>query len=381
MTTPRGHFRDPLRVITTICNRYPITYQSFLQKVYCILCSWIIQNYAGKTYPEIYSSLIEIQLRKDVVNNNAGSQRIVSSTALATSSNDGRPGLIRCSNCHHRGHPKSKCWAPGGDKEHEAPPWYKPPASKRSNTVAAATVPSGSNIAPPVVLTNVIDLGSDTGGAAYSSSPSPTTADLASFRHRRKNSSILKDSYSNVDKDIVVPFPVIHVLVSSSTSPSHNSSSSTFSPTFLDSAASECCVRDRHLFTSLNARRGLGRMATEGENGAFQIEGIGVIEFSVRNSNGTVRRLRTAALYTPTFSMNLLSIPSFDAKGYVGSWGRGVLSVKDPTNGDVIIDGKLAQDKGSHKLYQVNIIEPSESHSSQSALATGISVHAGGNSL
>ncbi|KAJ3819567.1 hypothetical protein F5880DRAFT_1676602 [Lentinula raphanica] len=38
MTTPRGHFRDPLRVITTICNRYPITYQCFLQKLYCILC-------------------------------------------------------------------------------------------------------------------------------------------------------------------------------------------------------------------------------------------------------------------------------------------------------------------------------------------------------
>ncbi|KAJ3824815.1 hypothetical protein F5880DRAFT_1505947, partial [Lentinula raphanica] len=118
----------------------------------------------------------------------------------------------------------------------------------------------------------------------------------------------------------------------------------------------------------------LGRMATEGENGAFQIEGVGVIEFNVRNSNGTIRRLRTAALYTPTFSMNLLSIPSFDAKGYIGSWGRGVLSVKDPKSGDVIIDGKLAQEKGSHKLYQVDIIQSSESspssHPSQSALAT-----------
>ncbi|KAJ3717393.1 hypothetical protein C8R42DRAFT_724301 [Lentinula raphanica] len=40
MTTPRGHFWDPLRVITTFCNRYPITHRYFLQKFYSISCVW-----------------------------------------------------------------------------------------------------------------------------------------------------------------------------------------------------------------------------------------------------------------------------------------------------------------------------------------------------
>ncbi|KAJ3842842.1 hypothetical protein F5878DRAFT_707228, partial [Lentinula raphanica] len=34
---PRGYFRDPLQIIATICNRYLITYQCFLQKLHCIL--------------------------------------------------------------------------------------------------------------------------------------------------------------------------------------------------------------------------------------------------------------------------------------------------------------------------------------------------------
>ncbi|KAJ3818774.1 hypothetical protein F5880DRAFT_1510691 [Lentinula raphanica] len=32
---------------------------------------------------------------------------------------------------------------------------------------------------------------------------------------------------------------------------------------------------------------GIGHMATEGDSGAFKIEGVGVVEFNVKNSDGT----------------------------------------------------------------------------------------------
>ncbi|KAJ3765150.1 hypothetical protein FB446DRAFT_655644 [Lentinula raphanica] len=60
MTTPRGHFRDPFRVITTICNRYPITYQYFLQKFYSI--SWKV--WAPRLY-QYYDSHFDDILESD----------------------------------------------------------------------------------------------------------------------------------------------------------------------------------------------------------------------------------------------------------------------------------------------------------------------------
>ncbi|KAF5368809.1 hypothetical protein D9757_012288 [Collybiopsis confluens] len=116
-----------------------------------------------------------------------------------------------------------------------------------------------------------------------------------------------------------------------------------------------------------------------GSGGQFEIEGYGIAHFAVCTRSGKVNSFQTAALFTPSFTMNLLSIPTFDAKRFVGAWGGGVMEVKDPKTGSVIIDGKVAISEGSRRLYEVEVLP--HTLASSSALSTGVAVHAGARSL
>ncbi|KAJ3717868.1 hypothetical protein C8R42DRAFT_644483 [Lentinula raphanica] len=178
-----------------------------------------------------------------------------------------------------------KCYAPGGDKEGQAPPNWRPPAHM---VAAAANSSASSSSAPPAALSTVVDMGCDVGGMTLFHALA-TKVDTASFRYSRETSPVLKDSMSESINGNVIPYQYQSVLAISN----ENRLSS---PTFLDSAASECCIRDRHMFTSFTPKQAHGRMATNGEAGKFAIKGYGIIQIHVKNSDGSSRVLRMAAL-------------------------------------------------------------------------------------
>lgn len=55
--------------------------------------------------------------------------------------------------------------------------------------------------------------------------------------------------------------------------------------------------------------------------------------------------------------MNLISLPELDRQGFVGTWGQGRLDVTKEGSGKVILSGRLAQNKHSRRLYQVDVVE------------------------
>ncbi|KAF5337957.1 hypothetical protein D9757_014844 [Collybiopsis confluens] len=237
-------------------------------------------------------------------------------TALAanTLQTDARPPLI-CHNCKRRGHSKPRCYAPGGGLEGQAPAGWIPPRPAGRFTTAAATsdnTPPGTSTstAAPIALSTIYDLGSDLEGTTHSPVSRPVV-DCLDPRYRGEAPRFLDSQADSVAGNGV---PYSHVLISSS--------NQSIAPTFLDSGASESCVRDKSYFISYIERKAYGRMAADGDSGKFAIEGYGVAKFTVKTQSGNINTFTTAALHTPSFAMNLLPIPAFDAKGFVGSWGR-----------------------------------------------------------
>ncbi|KAJ3714703.1 hypothetical protein C8R42DRAFT_646169 [Lentinula raphanica] len=167
--------------------------------------------------------------------------------------------ILKCSNCNRRGHTRSCCYAPGGGWHGLAPPNWRPPAHMDMAAVAQA---SG-----PAALSTVIDMGADVGGMA-SFHALATKANMASFRYPGETPPLLKDC---VNENAILSL-YNHVLATARESKS--------SPTFLDSAASESCVRNRHLFTTFTKKQAHGRMATSDSSGQFAIEGFGVVQLT-----------------------------------------------------------------------------------------------------
>ena len=54
-----------------------------------------------------------------------------------------------CTHCGRRGHPASRCWAPGGAQAANAPSWYTPPPSMVKNEAAKVTTTPTASTAPP----------------------------------------------------------------------------------------------------------------------------------------------------------------------------------------------------------------------------------------
>ncbi|KAF5393028.1 hypothetical protein D9757_001100 [Collybiopsis confluens] len=139
--------------------------------------------------------------------------------------------------------------------------------------------------------------------------------------------------------------------------PSRNENNFRDVPTYLDSAATHWCIRDRRRFITYTSENSVGRMAEEGSRGSFNIEGYGIAEISIRTNEGSINCLRFPAKHTPSFGMNLISIPALDRKGLRGEWGDGRIMVKDPASGRCIIDGHLAAKRSGNSLYRVNVID------------------------
>ncbi|KAF5336753.1 hypothetical protein D9757_015372 [Collybiopsis confluens] len=141
--------------------------------------------------------------------------------------------------------------------------------------------------------------------------------------------------------------------------PSVSSHNTNGTPTFIDSGASHWCIRNHNRFVSYRqaSPTHTGRLATDGANGSFRLEGYGIAEIIVKTTEGSVNRLRFPASHTPTFGMNLLSLPAMDRKGFRGVWGNGKIEVQDPASMKVIVDGMLAGRRGGHGLYQVQVID------------------------
>ncbi|KAF5365831.1 hypothetical protein D9757_014430 [Collybiopsis confluens] len=334
-------------------------------------CLWVIQKYVGCDYDTVSNGLVEYQLHKDLIKNKgkAPNPSPIVPTALATNTfqADARPPLI-CHNCKHRGHSKPRCYASGGGLEGQAPAGWIPPRPAGRFTTAAVTLDNGTSgtstsTAAPIALSTIYELGSDFEGTTHS----PVSHSVVNcLDPRYRGEAPFLDSQADSVAGNGVPYS--HVLILSS--------NQSIAPTFLDSGASESCVRDKSYFVSYIERKAYGRMAADGDSGKFAIEGYGVARFTVKTQSGIINTFTTAALHTPSFAMNLLSIPAFDARGFVGSWGGRVMEVKHPKTGLTIVDGNLILSKGSRHLYQVNVIT-----NTASALATGISVHAGAQSL
>jgi hypothetical protein len=83
-------------------------------------------------------------------------------------------------------------------------------------------------------------------------------------------------------------------------------------------------------------------------------------ELMVRISDGSVHIVRFEALHCPGFAMNLISVPTFDTRGFHGEWGSGKLSVCD-ASGKLLMDGRLAKSIGSRRLYDVEVIDDIDS--------------------
>ncbi|KAF5387409.1 hypothetical protein D9757_007833 [Collybiopsis confluens] len=123
--------------------------------------------------------------------------------------------------------------------------------------------------------------------------------------------------------------------------------------TFIDSGASEHCWAERGDFTSFKEVRGTyGSSAIAGDAGKFEIQGVGTVEFGTR-AGGVYRTIRLEGVkYTPSFGHNLISLSALDRRGFMGSWGRGTLSVGKP-GGTIILEGV-----GKGRMYEVQTIEP-----------------------
>ncbi|KAF8910290.1 hypothetical protein CPB85DRAFT_1253424 [Mucidula mucida] len=76
---------------------------------------------------------------------------------------------------------------------------------------------------------------------------------------------------------------------------------------------------------------------------AFVIEGRGIAQSDVK-VNGVVKHILLDAVHTPSFTMNLISIPALDVRGFCGMWGSDILTVVEPQTGRTAVSGRLAME-------------------------------------
>ncbi|KAF5370488.1 hypothetical protein D9757_013124 [Collybiopsis confluens] len=283
---------------------------------------WILQNHGARPFPDLKRHLIEYDMMVESVDHTAESTTVPN--ALMTSAQ--LP--IVCNNCKRTGHVRKNCWAHGGGNEGKAPRWYRTP----------------KGMEPSAVSTSSSDNSLAASAAAISVAATPVTAaaalyDFSNTEPEGMGKSLHHHSLPDVLASRLEPEAIALV-------------------NMLENGWS-ITLRDRNRFVSY--RQALpthtGRLATDGANGSFKIEGYGIAEIIVKTAEGSVNRLRFPALHTPTFGMNLLLLPAMDRKGFRGVWGNGKIEVQDPASRKVIVDGMLAGHRGGHGLYQVQVVD------------------------
>ncbi|KIK53862.1 hypothetical protein GYMLUDRAFT_63522 [Collybiopsis luxurians FD-317 M1] len=119
--------------------------------------------------------------------------------------------------------------------------------SNSANATIAST--SGDqNTPPPTILSTTFDLGSDLGGTINHNSMS-VFADPMSDRHRGEVASILKKNQVGDSETGLSYLPCVSV----TTTRENNKY-----PMYLDSAASECCVREKNMFITYTSCKSQG---------------------------------------------------------------------------------------------------------------------------
>jgi hypothetical protein len=320
--------------------------------------------------------------------------------ALATHAGNsvgGGRGVGNCSNCRVGPHHRDNCWARGGGKEGYGPAWYKAPAGLEprqplidaANVVKAnraRTANPGHSAAPNAAFTAAVAAAAaaiaqaaapapapapaptpfvPTAAAAFISPmpiyscatyddnegvsglpPSPVTVvdAFSRFRHFGSDSALLNERVICTVATPHVPCPSIFMAGVTHDTPGI--------PTFLDSAATDTCVRNRKRFTSYREEIIDGNTAV----GGFRVVGTGRARFDVRVEGGPPRTILLDAIHTPDFTMNLISLPRLDRRGLVGVLGGGRLTVSS-RDGSKIVDGVLTKTGGGRELYQVDIVD------------------------
>ncbi|KAF5346552.1 hypothetical protein D9757_014186 [Collybiopsis confluens] len=310
---------------------------------------WILQNHGARPFPDLKRHLIEYDMMVESVNHTAKSTTVPN--ALMTSAQS----PIVCDNCKRTGHVKKNCWAHGGGSEGKAPRWYRAP--KGMEPSAASTSSSDNSLAASAAAISVAAAPVTAAAALYDFSDTEPEG-MGKLLHHHSLPDVFASRLEpeaialvNMSENGVCSLPPYV--------PSVNSHNINGTPTFIDSGASHWCIRDRNRFVSYRQARPThtGRLATDGANGSFKIEGYGIAEIIVKTAEGSVNRLRFPASHTPTFGMNLLSLPAMDRKGFRGVWGNGKIEVQDPASRKVIVDGMLAGHRGGHGLYQVQVVD------------------------
>ncbi|KAF5348976.1 hypothetical protein D9757_015023 [Collybiopsis confluens] len=301
---------------------------------------WILQTHGARPLPDLKRVLLEYDMM--VESSNPTSNATVP-TALSVSS-----GII-CENCNRNGHTKKGCWARNGGREGLGPRWYKAPKGmepvKTSASSSAATTIVTESSAPSIAAATIYHFDDQDFNGTAALPPRINPLDHLVSRLGGETDPVLNIRGCNGGS--VEIFAV----------PSRNENNFRDVPTYLDSAATHWCIRDRRRFITYTSEKSVGRMAEEGSRGSFNIEGYGIAEISIRTNEGSINCLRFPAKHTPSFGMNLISIPALDRKGLRGEWGDGRIMVKDPASGRCIIDGHLAAKRSGNSLYRVNVID------------------------
>ncbi|KAF5367653.1 hypothetical protein D9757_010984 [Collybiopsis confluens] len=301
---------------------------------------WILQTHGARPLPDLKRVLLEYDMM--VESSNPTSNATVP-TALSVSS-----GII-CENCNRNGHTKKGCWARNGGREGLGPRWYKAPKGmepvKTSASSSAATTIVTESSAPSIAAATIYHFDDQDFNGTAALPPRINPLDHLVSRLGGETDPVL--NIRGCDGGSVEIFAV----------PSRSENNFRDVPTYLDSAATHWCIRDRRRFITYTSEKSVGRMAEEGSRGSFNIEGYGIAEISIRTNEGSINCLRFPAKHTPSFGMNLISIPALDRKGLRGEWGDGRIMVKDPASGRCIIDGHLAAKRSGNSLYRVNVID------------------------
>jgi hypothetical protein len=301
--------------------------------------------------------------------------------ALAANAADagGNSGASACGNCHNGFHNRNKCWARGGGKEGYAPHWWKAPrgmeprqaainavnivkAARAGKTAAAAIAAAAATPPTPVyapiaaavfaspmaTYTFAYDDG-DNGDRASPFHPSsvPVVNTSPRFRYFGSDYALLNERVRRTVADVYPSspsFPSIYMAGAVHNAPNV--------PTYLDSGATDTCVCNRKRFLSYWEDDVSSNTAV----GGFHVVGRGRVRFTVWVEGGGVHDLVLDTIYTPEFSMNLISLPMLDRRGLVGALGDGWLVVSKQ-DGTKIVDGVLTRTAGRRELYQVDIVD------------------------
>jgi hypothetical protein len=309
--------------------------------------------------------------------------------ALAAHAGNGG-GAGNCS-CHVGPHHRDNCWARGGGKEGYGPGWYKAPPGKEprqalvdaANTVKAArqrstnggnnghkdaiaaiaaavtaaisqsTAPApapatstptvGATFVSPMPIYACTTYNDDEG--AFPSSLGVTVVDtLPRFRHHGSDNALLNERMQRTVDPVPRIFPSIYMAGVTHATPRP--------PTFLDSGATDTCVRNKKRFLTYRLETIEGNTAV----GGFRVVGTGRARFDVQVAGGTPHTIILDAIHTPDFTMNLISLPRLDRRGFVGEIGGGRLTVSS-RDGTKIVDGVLTNTDGGRELYRVDVVD------------------------